>query len=144
MEFVFHRFSPHRAIPHVSIVFFHIKTRIYSSFNTLVIVINTGALKSANVVIQLTKYLMMEYRIPLILMLMFFRGFVWASHQQQTNERPTAQLNRLCMCNLLSPSFFCLHRRNRPHMIIVRELRAERKTDNETRKLEFKEERKHV
>ena len=69
MEFVFHRFSPHRAIPHMSIVFFHIKTRIYSSFNTLIIiVINIGALKSTNIVIKLAKYLMMEYCIPLILM----------------------------------------------------------------------------
>ena len=61
MEFVFHRFSPHRAIPHVSIVFFHIKTRIYSSFNTLIIiVINIGALKSTNIVIKLAKCLMMQ------------------------------------------------------------------------------------
>ena len=74
MEFVFHRFSPHRAIPHVSIVFFHIKTRIYSSFNTLIIiVINIGAPKSTSIVIKLAEYLMMEYCIPLILMLMFER-----------------------------------------------------------------------
>ena len=35
----------------------------------------------------------MEYCIPLNFDVnVFLRGFVWASHQQQTNERLTAQL----------------------------------------------------